>query len=213
MKFVLALAFVLTTFVPAFSQTPTTKTSGAISLRELVADLDSLRSDPAFQSKMVQLAKVMIATFELSPQAVINDPLPDFALTDLEGYTLTNKDLLGKVVLLHLWDPNFPVKPEVINQLNELQETYRDEDVVFLSLTAIPSEYLADHGIKVPLDFRHLPAAYSLIRQISVIPQNILVDRRGIIRYHTGSLKDLFVEQTTLDVPTIRRQLNSLLIE
>ena len=180
---------------------------------DLLAFVDSLQSDPSFQEEMSQLGEGLLAATGLSPQSILNQPLPAFSLVDLEGQTLTNQDLIGKVVFLHIWDPDYQPTPELTTQLNQLQKFYRNQEVLFLSLTMVQAENLEQYLKRSPLHFRHLPAAYSLILQISMIPQNLLVDRDGIIRYTTTSFSDLMLGKDTLDLPALREQIDQLLVE
>ncbi|PHN07783.1 TlpA family protein disulfide reductase [Flavilitoribacter nigricans] len=211
MKFALALAFVLATSFVAYCQSPQPEPAKPQS--DLLAFLDSLRLDPSFQQEMNQLAEGLFTAIGASPHSILHQPLPDFSLSDLEGQILTNEDLFGKVVLLHIWHPDYETAPELHTQLDQLQDFYQDQDVLFLSLTTVQPEYLTPYLQRFPLHFRHFPAAYSLICQISMIPQNILVDRNGIIRYTTASFSDLMFGKDTLDLPALREQIDDLLVE
>ena len=216
MKFVLALALVLTTSFFGFSQDPVTNpnssTEGSV-FSDLLVMADSLQSDPDFQAGLTELGEGLLSMVGLAPESILHTSLPDFVLTDLNGNTITNDDLYGKLVFLHIWHPDYPVAPQAITQLHQLQQAYRYKDVVFLSLTIAPSEYLKHYRDKYPTNFQQLTNAGDLILQLSFTPQNILVDRHGTIRYITTSFSDLMTQKTTLNLPAIREQLDALLIE
>ena len=211
MKFVLALALICATSFFSFSQAPAN--SGNPYVDELLAMVDSLRSDPAFQADLNELAEGLLSLTGMSPQSILHTPLPEFSLTDLKGNTLTNEDLFGKIVFLHIWHPDYMTSPESNAQLNELRKAYRHQEVLFLSLTSIQAEYLEEYLKKQPLNFQHIPSAFPLIDQISLTPQNMLVDRDGVIRYTTTTFTDLMLEKTSLDLPAIHEQIDALLIE
>jgi peroxiredoxin len=211
MKFVLALALICAIPSFSFSQAPTN--SGNPHVDDLLAMVDSLRSDPAFQADLNDLAEGLLSLTGMSPQSILHTPLPDFSLTDLKGNTITNEDLFGKIVFLHIWHPDYVASPELNAQLNELRKAYRHQEVLFLSLTSVQAEYLEYYLKKQPLNFQHIPGAFSLINQISLTPQNMLVDREGIIRYTTTSFTDLMLEKTSIDHPAVREQIDALLVE
>ena len=216
MKFVLALALVCAANFSSFSQNLSTAPSNstdATLFTDLLGMTDSLLSDPAFQSDLNELAEGLLSLTGMSPQSILHTPLPDFSLTDLKGNTITNEDLFGKIVFLHIWHPDYLSSPELHAQLNELRKAYRHQEVLFLSLTSVQAEYLENYLKKQPLSFQHIPGAYSLIDQISFTPQNMLVDREGIIRYTTTSFTDLMLEKTSIDLPAVREQIDALLVE
>jgi peroxiredoxin len=215
MKFVLAIFLVLATTLSAYSQNPAievTTSSESLSLSELMVELDSLKSDPAFQKGMNELATGLLSSVGLAPDQILHQPLPDFSLTDLQGNTLTNEQLYGKVTFLLIWDVENRPSAETIRQLNQIRKAYRHQEVRFLALAAVPTNVLQRTLKNTTLDFQHLPAAYHLISELGYLPQSILVDRNGIVRYTTAGTANLLDPYTT-DFPQLRELLNELLVE
>lgn len=65
--------------------------------------------------------------------------IPDFSFTDQEGNNVTAHDLKGKVVVLDFFFTTCPtICPIMSNNMAELAEEFKGDDVVFVSITINP---------------------------------------------------------------------------
>jgi len=125
-------------------------------------------------------------------------------LTDLDGKSMTFKDLRGKVVLIHFWSMTCPYEEVADPKVVELEKRWKDnKDVVILAINANSTEIgatkpadgyaavkehakkkgfthriLADHGNKLADLF-----------QAKSTPHCFVLDKKGVIVY-AGGLDD-----------------------
>lgn len=118
-----------------------------------------------------------------------NEPAPLFALTTLDGDSVSLRDLRGQVVLVNFWASwCLPCRIE----MPAFERIYRDRSgdgftivgiVTDVHATTSIREFLEEHDITYPT----LLAEPSVVRDyggINAIPQSFLIDRDGRIRHH-----------------------------
>ncbi|WP_448871230.1 TlpA family protein disulfide reductase [Desulfobulbus propionicus] len=113
-------------------------------------------------------------------------PAPEFAVTMLDGRTVSLKELRGKPVLLEFWAPWCGGCLENIPPLRQLHQRFGGQ----IALIAASSEtgkktvarFVSEHGLPYPvaLSNQQLLDAF----QVSAIPVTVLIDREGVVRYH-----------------------------
>lgn len=113
--------------------------------------------------------------------AVVDESL---TMTDLDGKTLTLKDLRGKVVLIHFWSTTCPYEEVADPKVVELEKRWKDQkDVVILAINANSTEI----GATPPTD------GYAKVKEHA--------KKKGfthrIIADHGNKLADLFKAQST----------------
>src|SRR5262247_3734807 len=87
---------------------------------------------------------------------LLKDPaaLGDFAVTDLEGRTISSSDLRGKVVLVNFWATWCPPCRAEIPDLVKLQERYRDKLVILgISEDEIPPEQVKAFAANMKVNY------------------------------------------------------------
>jgi len=111
------------------------------------------------------------------------NPLPSFALPDLEGKTWKLADLSGKVVMINIWatwcGPCRAEHPEFQKLVNQWKDR---KDVVLLSLNVddavgLVAPYMKQNGYTFPV-----LVAKDLVETVAadlIIPQNWFVSRSG----------------------------------
>lgn len=113
--------------------------------------------------------------------AVVDEKL---TLTDLDGKSMTFKDLRGKVVLIHFWSMTFPYEEVADPKVAALEKRWKDnQDVVVLAINANSTEI----GEKPPAD------SYAAIREHMKkkgLANKVYVD-------HGNKLADLFKASST----------------
>lgn len=145
----------------------------------------------------------------------LNDALPDFSLTDLEGKPISLKNFEGKVLLLNFWFTACAPCIAEMPDLNRLKEYYEEQDVVFLSMAPERAPKVEEFLEKHRFTYHHLPAAGDYIEQFGAgYPKNILVDRTGIIRYLGGAVHSTTDEETgEMSWGTLQQKLDALLAD
>jgi thiol-disulfide isomerase/thioredoxin len=120
-----------------------------------------------------------------------NQIIPTFQFTDIKGSKLSSDDLAGKILVLNFWSITCGPCIKEIPQLNELVETMKGKDVVFIALAFYsPKDYLVE---------KFLPKhqfAYNIVEitnpddyNIFEFPTHIVTDKNHNIIYKvaTGS--------------------------
>ena len=122
---------------------------------------------------------------------VQNQTTPDFHFTDIKGNILSSKDLMGKVLVLNFWSITCGPCIKEIPQLNELVESMKDKDIVFIAPAFYsPKDFLVNKFLP-----KH-PFAYNIVEitnpddyNIFEFPTHIVTDKNHKIVYKiaTGS--------------------------
>ena len=109
--------------------------------------------------------------------------LPDGVFTMLDGSTKTFKDFEGELLVINFWYINCGPCIAEMPYLNDLVETYKDENINFLALSfdSIPdiTNFLAR------TDFTYMQAGIDrafMYNFTPVSPAHFIVDKEGIIR-------------------------------
>jgi len=213
MKFKLVMTLLFATILSVFSQTDPEDAKSQTQDTTLLELLESLQSNPTFQQEVSNFAEGFFSELGLAPKAILNTPLPSFFLKTLKGKKLSSESLLGKVTFIHIWYPECEDCLQELSDLNDLKKSFQKQDVVFLSLPIAEVQTLKRYLKQHPLNFQHIPEAFSLIKELSYSPQNILVDKQGIIRYITTNPFENLLETQPTDWQLVQDQIQSLLIE
>jgi len=125
-------------------------------------------------------------------------------LTDLDGKTMTFKDLRDKVVLVHFWSTQCPYEKVADPKFAELEKRWKDKkDVVILAINANSSEigaekdaasydairaHMKEKGLAFPVIADHGNKLADLFGAQST-PHCFVLDKKGVIVY-AGGLDD-----------------------
>ncbi|GMQ81464.1 MAG: hypothetical protein BMS9Abin05_0896 [Rhodothermia bacterium] len=147
-----------------------------------------------------------VALYERPP--VIEDftlevPATDFSITgvhdDLE-YALS--DFRGSVVLVNFWATWCVPCLKEIPDLNKLQEKYRDQGLVIVSISYEEKDLLLEFEKKLPMattkmrfpDLTDLPSPFT--GAFEILPSSFIIDREGTVRrYLLGARSYGFFER------------------
>jgi len=130
----------------------------------------------------------------------LNEPAPDFQLSDLQGKCHKLRDYLGKIVIINFWSAECPHSERADRSLLDLLEKHKGQ-MVLLSIAANRNESLElveeiaeRRGIPVVLlDTNDVVAdLYDAI----ATPHVFVVDREGVLRY-CGAVDDVTFRQRT----------------
>lgn len=129
-----------------------------------------------------------------------------FSATSLDGTTFDLSQLRGKVVLLTFWSTKCPICSGEIPKLNQLAQSYKDKDVVFLGLTMENPGKIKPYLKKTAFDFNIIPNSFGVVLQyadkdgdgnVSMgFPAHFLVNQKGEIALKTNG----FNKTETIDL-------------
>jgi peroxiredoxin len=130
----------------------------------------------------------------------IDQPAPDFELTDLDGSLHRLSDFRGRIVVVNFWSAECPwserADGELLAELGELAEP-----VVLLSITSNANE--TDEMLRQAFSHRHIPillldpgARVADMFEAQTTPHAFVVDRSGVLRYQ-GAINDVTFRQRT----------------
>ena len=139
-------------------------------------------------------------------------PAYDFELKDLDAHTHHLSDYSGKAVYLHFWDLNLNTDDKSFASLNRLQDSLKNENIVFIHIFFGEKKRAQEHIKKYEQKGTFLLANGStktlLLREFMVpaIPQYILIDINGNIVSNKNMdpyilLKNLNIFQDALHPP------------
>lgn len=140
-------------------------------------------------------------------KAEINQPAPDFTLTDVNGteHTLSDYTAEGKIVVLEWFNPDCPVVQSRYNKFEgetaptlALEKQYADS-VVWLRINsgaegkqgagkARNEKAMTDFGIETPVAL-DVSGEVGKSYGAKVTPEIFLIDAQGVVRYH-GAIDD-----------------------
>jgi len=119
-----------------------------------------------------------------------------FSATSLDGQTFDLAELKGKVVVLSFWSTRCAICHSEIPKLNQLVETYKNKDVVFLGLTMENPSKVEAFLKKRTFDFKILPNSFGVVLKyadksvdgsISMgFPAHYLINQKGEIELKTS---------------------------
>ena len=125
---------------------------------------------------------------------------PDMELADISGQAFNLASLRGKVIVLNFWF--IACKPCIaeIPALNELQQAFSKQDVVFLAITFDKNQPVKNFLKTHPYNYTIVPGAkaYLDLWKAQVFPANIVIDKKGVVRYHHFG-NDVDIEKTLTD--------------
>ena len=119
--------------------------------------------------------------------------VPAFAMTDLDGRTISSDSLKGKVVLINFWATWCGPCVVEIPDLVKLQAKYRDQLVVIgvsedENGEALVRKFAADKQINYPL-VMSTPELQALFPGVVALPTTFALDRNGkMVQKHVGLL-------------------------
>jgi len=133
-----------------------------------------------------------IADTMVSPKTALEVGMraPQFRLPDLDGNLVDLAALRGQVVLLDFWATWCPPWEEHRSRLKSIYDKYhhRGFEIIGVSLDydlELLKRYVAEHHLRWPqvADGRGWDMPVVSLYNIGAIPKNVLIDKKGVIRY------------------------------
>jgi|SRR5271156_3920385 len=147
-----------------------------------IAELNVYVGLPGADPKTVQKARAMIA----DPIRAREPLAPDFSFSTLEGATISNSALRGKVVLLDFWGTWCPPCRESVPTLVGLQKKFSDRPFQIVGVSSDTEEdkwkaFIAAKKMTWP-EYIDLPGSVQALFDIHEFPTYIVLDRNGVIQ-------------------------------
>ena len=185
-------------------------------------EYEDKRTDTLIQHGVIHLIVKSMLSEEDKNKFLINKQVPEFQFLDIKGKAINEKDLEGKVVMLNFWFTKCPPCIAEMPLLNELKDNYKGQKIEFLSMAPEKQPQLIEFLKSYEFQFRHIPDADDFLKKFGVgFPKNILIDKKGIIRYIGGGIvsgtieegDELIVNQHQISWGNLRIQIDKLLLE
>jgi len=170
---------------------------------------------------------------ELPSRPKIGSPAPDFTLTDLEGKKHRLSDLradpkrerTGNVVVLVWWSATGPTVAKTDPILNALQKQFSARDVRFLAINPFVSrkpKLSGTENLAMVREFKRIrriafPILLDYQKEVSrrfgarQVPEVVLVDQAGIIRYRGAVVTPLIKPGERQFTPYLENALTAVL--
>lgn len=141
---------------------------------------------------IILLAALFISSF--ASAGIINEKAPDFTLQDINGKTVSLKDLRGKVVFVDFWASWCPPCKKEFPELNRFLENHKNSDIVGVAISVDKKRsHVDDFLSQMPFLSNKLfvlldtDAAVISAYRAGAMPTSFIIDRSGVIRFvHFG---------------------------
>ncbi|MDP6059885.1 MAG: TlpA disulfide reductase family protein, partial [Pirellulaceae bacterium] len=177
----------------------------AVEKAELVFSLDKVVADrelpiPRFTFKPGTDDEHVDA---IVPVARVDRPAIGFNGTDMNGRSLSSKDLRGRVVLLDFWASWCGPCLVAMPQVQRLADKFADKPVAIVGINNDESNNVEKAKLVVQrreITFRQYMDTDSVVSrayQIPGLPFSVLIDRKGVVRYTHFGLMPRFESEMT----------------
>jgi peroxiredoxin len=143
----------------------------------------------------------LAAAVSASPDALIGQPAPDFALRTFSGQNLRLSESLGDVVIINFWATWCGPCRQEMPLLDDIQAKYRRAGLVLLSINLDEDQARAEEFARtLKISYPVLVDAKKEVAkafQVGNMPATVLVDRSGVIRYVSDGYKSGYEKRYT----------------
>jgi peroxiredoxin len=112
-------------------------------------------------------------------------PFPKFSFTDLNGNSVSNETMKGKIIVIKCWYIHCTPCIKEFPQVNKLATEYKDRnDIVFMSLAEDNPEQLKAFLAKKPLLYSVIPNMKEYMNQalqLNSFPTHFILNKEGLI--------------------------------
>jgi thiol-disulfide isomerase/thioredoxin len=133
------------------------------------------------------------------PDQLQYDPMPEFALSRIDGSTLSSSELANKTVVINFWASWCPPCRSEMPSIESFYQEHRDENLIVVAVNAGESpeqieQFVQEHDLtfEVVQD-----PTMQMMAQFGVLslPTTFIIDQRGDIRgQHMGQLDEQQLE-------------------
>ena len=121
---------------------------------------------------------------------LLNNPAPEFILTDVNGVTRNSKEWNGKIVILNFWATWCPPCIKETPAFVELQEKYRPAGVQFIGIAIDKKDAVLDfmdtYGVNYPMligEEEAIKISKEYGNRFGALPYTVVINRQGLIHF------------------------------
>lgn len=156
---------------------------------------DSLSNDTLYRFGGLHYIALSLLNDHDKANLRLNKPTPDFEFLDLYGKKVSSLDMVGKIVLINFWFTRCAPCIEEMPYLNLLKKEYESKGIIFLSMAPEEADQIHAFLTRHDFNFRHIPDADVFLKQFGIgFPKNILIDKKGVIRYIDKGIVGVTIE-------------------
>ena len=160
------------------------------------SQFEEKKGDTLIQNGIIHIIAKSLLSEKDKLELLLNKPIPPFEFTDLNKKIVTEKDFQGKVLLINFWFTRCAPCIAEMPYLDEIKNNYKEQDIAFISMAPEEEKQINVFLKKHPFSYRHIPDADNFLKLFGTgFPKNILIDKKGIIRYIGGGIVDGFIEE------------------
>ena len=147
-----------------------------------------------------------VEKLEAFKKSLINTPLKDFHLTDLNNKKWKSKDIKGKILVINFWFTACKPCIQEMPYLNKLVEENKINDIAFLAPAPENESQIKKFLKKYQFDYTICPASVDFISSMNIenFPTHLIVDKTGIIRQVFIGYADDIKEKIQTEINKLR---------
>ncbi len=146
----------------------------------------------------------------IKDQAAVGNHAPTFTAVSMRGKTFSLEDFKGKVVVMNFWSTKCAACEYETEALNNLVETFKGEEVVFLGFAHDGQPRIEQFLKKKPFKYEIFPASMQAMITLYGKPQangfydmpfplHIVVNQQGVIEINETGLAGVAAVQRKLE--------------
>ncbi|HXO06031.1 MAG TPA: redoxin family protein [Candidatus Sulfotelmatobacter sp.] len=153
-----------------------------------IAELNAYLASPEADAKTIEKARTIIA----DPIRAREPFAPDFSFVTLEGETVSNSALRGKVVLLDFWGTWCPPCRESVPTLVSLHKKFSEQNFQIVGVSSDTDEdkwktFIAEKKMAWP-EYIDLSGSVESLFEVHEFPTYVVIDRNGVIQMRQSGL-------------------------
>ncbi len=121
----------------------------------------------------------------INEDCIIGYQLPTFEATTIEGKTISDQNLLGKINIINFWFQTCAPCVAEIPGLNQLKEKYSSENINFIAIGTDNKRDIKTFMEEHPFNFEHIADGDELYRSVFKskwgFPFTIVTDKNNVI--------------------------------
>ncbi|MFZ4106485.1 TlpA family protein disulfide reductase [Flavobacterium sp.] len=133
----------------------------------------------------IKASLTALAIEELVNYKMVGKPFPEFSFIDLNGNTITNESIKGKIVVIKCWFIHCAPCIKEFPSVNKLVAQYKNrKDIIFISLAEDNPQELRAFLSKKPLSYLVVPNMKKYMNEtlnLEGFPTHFILDKKGKI--------------------------------